>query len=90
MYEISKTGQFKKDFKLIMKRGYDIEKLESVLEILLTGQKLPAQYFEHSLSGSYKSTIDCHIEPDWLLLFRRNDKDKVITLVRTGTHSDLF
>ncbi len=90
MYEISRTGQFKKDFKLIVKRNLDILKLETVLKLLLTGDKLPARYKEHNLKGNYIYCIDCHIEPDWILIFKRDRSEKVITLIRTGTHSDLF
>ena len=90
MYEISKTGQFKKDFKLALKRNYDISKLETLLNLLILGEKLPAKYKEHPLQSNFKGHFDCHIEPDWLLIFKRNDTDKLITLVRTGTHSDIF
>lgn len=90
MYEISQTGQFKKDFKLIVKRKYDILKLETVLFQLIKGEKLPIKYKEHPLKSNYKGHFDCHIEPDWLLIFKRDDTAKLITLVRTGTHSDIF
>ena len=90
MYSISKTTQFKKDYKLIKRRGYDMGKLTKVFTLLATGEKLPAKYKEHPLRMNYKNHIDCHIEPDWLLIFMRNNAEKQITLVRTGTHSDLF
>jgi mRNA interferase YafQ len=90
MYEISKTGQFKKDFKLIVKRNYDLTKLELLLCLLISGEKLPALYKEHPLKSNFKGHFDCHIEPDWLLIFKRDDNEKLITLVRTGTHSDIF
>jgi len=90
MYEISLTGQFKKDFKLITKRSFDITKLEVVLELLQALDQLPPEYKEHPLRGTYKNHFDCHIDPDWILIFIRNKKEKLITLIRTGTHSDLF
>lgn len=90
MFEIAKTGQFKKDFKLIVKRNYDITKLAKVLNLLITGYPLPKEYDEHPLHGNYKYHYDCHIEPDWLLIYKKDEKTELITLVRTGTHSDLF
>lgn len=90
MLEISKTTQFKKDFKLIVKRNYDIQKLEEVLNLLIKGEILPAKYKEHPLKNRNPVEIDCHIEPDWLLIFRRDFDNELITLVRTGTHSDIF
>lgn len=90
MYELSNTGQFKKDFKLMLKRNYDILKLEKVLNLLQTGKSLPDKYKEHILKGNFKNHFDCHIEPDWILIYKRMDEEKLIILVRTGTHSDLF
>jgi len=90
MYELSKTNQFKKDFKLIEKRNYDISKLETALTMIITGDKLPSKYKEHPLIGNYQNHFECHIQPDWLLIFKRDNSEKLITLVRTGTHSDLF
>lgn len=90
MFEITKTGQFKKDFKLMQKRNYDLSKLESVLNLLITGNKLPAKYKEHPLKNHFKDYLDCHIEPDWLLIFKRDEAKKLIILIRTGTHSDIF
>ncbi len=72
MFEISKTTQFKKDFKLIVKRNYDLQKFEDVLKLLLTGEKLPAKYKEHPLKNRKPIEFDCHIEPDRLLIFTRN------------------
>jgi mRNA interferase YafQ len=90
MYEIKITGQFKKDFKLISRRNYNISKLETLLNLLILGDKLPSKYKEHPLKNNFKNFSDCHIEPDWLLIFKRDDAEKIITLVRTGTHSDIF
>ena len=82
------TTQFKKDFKKIKKRGKEISKLINVIEILLERKNLDAKYQDHPLSGKFKDHRECHIEPDWLLIYRRT-KDELI-LERTGSHSDLF
>lgn len=89
-YEISKTVRFKKDFKLIVKRNYNLTKFETLLNLLISGEELPTKYKEHLLINNFKGHFDCHIEPDWLLIFKRDDNEKLITLVRTGTHSDIF
>ena len=83
------TG-FKKDFKRIVKRGYDIRLLENVIEMLANGQTLPAKYSDHCLSGNYTNYRECHITPDWLLIYRINDSELILFLTRTGSHSDLF
>ncbi|MDP2303232.1 MAG: type II toxin-antitoxin system YafQ family toxin [Ignavibacteria bacterium] len=82
------TSQFKKDFKKISKQDKDISKLEFVIKALLDSQVLELKYKDHSLSGKWKNHRDCHIEPDWLLIFRITS-DSLI-LERTGSHSDLF
>jgi len=89
-YEISKTVRFKKDFKLIVKRNYNLTKFETLLNLLISGEELPTKYKEHLLINNFKGHFDCHIEPDWLLIFKRDDNERLITLVRTGTHSDIF
>jgi mRNA interferase YafQ len=89
-YEILRTTQFKKDYKLAIKRGCDINKLMKVITILATGEQLPAEYRDHSLSGNYSGYRECHIQPDWLLVYKVVEKQLVLTLYRTGTHSDLF
>ena len=82
------TTQFKKDFKKISKQGKDLSKLELVINLLLTNNILEPKYKDHSLSGNWKKHRDCHIEPDWLLIYRIIS-DSLI-LERTGSHSDLF
>ena len=82
------TTQFKKDFKKISKQGKDLSKLELVINLLLTNNILEPKYKDHSLSGKWKNHRDCHIEPDWLLIYRITS-DSLI-LERTGSHSDLF
>lgn len=90
MYDIVYSSQFKKKLKLCAKRGLDMHKLQHVLEILSTGAMLPAQYRQHKLSGNFAGCWECHIQPDWLLLWQQNDTELVLLLVDTGTHSDIF
>lgn len=89
-YEIQRTSQFKKDYKLAVKRGCDIEKLQKVVMILASGETLPEEYRDHPLRGNYSGYRECHIEPDWLLVYKITENVLVLTLYRTGTHSDLF
>lgn len=89
-YEIVQTGRFKKDLKLAKKRGYDLSLIGSVVDTLAAGHKLPEKYKDHSLSGAYKGCRECHITPDWLLIYELSDKELILYLTRTGTHSDLF
>ena len=80
--------KFEKDFKRILKRGHDITKLEKVVDTLVQGKKLDKKYLDHALSGKYADCRECHIEPDWLLIYLI-DKEEIV-FVRTGSHSDLF
>lgn len=89
-YEIQRTSQFKKDYKLAVKRGCDIDKLQKVVMILASGETLPDEYRDHPLRGNYSGYRECHIEPDWLLVYKITENVLVLTLYRTGTHSDLF
>lgn len=82
------TNQFRKDVKLLKKRNKDSEKLQDVLSKLIDGISLPSKFKDHKLVGNYASRRECHIEPDWLLIYKI-DKDTII-FERTGTHSDLF
>jgi mRNA interferase YafQ len=84
------TNQFKKDYKLSVKRGLDIERIDHVIRILANGNPLPVEYKDHPLSGNWKGHRECHIQPDWLLIYRMEDDILILTLSRTGTHSDLF
>ena len=90
MLTIRYTSRFKKDYKTIKKRGYDIGLLVVVLDILSSGQPLPPQYVDHPLIGDYKGHRECHITLDWLLIYKINDGELILELTRTGTHSDLF
>lgn len=81
---------FKKDFKRIKKRGYDISRLEKIVELLANEVPLPEQFKDHNLSGNYNGFRKCHIAPDWLLIYQVNNNELVLVLSRTGSHSDLF
>lgn len=92
MLKLEFTTQFKKDFKLIKKRGYDINKFFEVVDLLQRQEKLPLKYRDHQLTNSkeYKDVRECHIEPDWLLVYKIKEEVLILELSRTGTHSDLF
>ena len=89
-YEVRFTNQFKKDLKLAQKRGKDIEKLFSVVNILASGKALAPKFRDHDLSGDYKGCRECHIEPDWLLIYEINNGLLILVLNRIGSHSELF
>ncbi|WP_419670104.1 type II toxin-antitoxin system YafQ family toxin [Anaerovibrio lipolyticus] len=84
------TGQFKKDYKLAMKRHLDINLLDDVIRKLANSEKLDDKYKDHELSGNWAGHRECHILPDWLLIYRIDEDVITLTLTRTGTHSDLF
>lgn len=90
IFKIEVTRQFLKDLKLARKRNFDESKLNEVIEILTKGENLPLKNHDHSLSGNYAGYRECHISPNWLLIYKRQEILKIISLVRTGTHSDLF
>lgn len=90
MLDIRYSTKFKKDYKAIMKRGYNPKLLEIVLDLLCIEQVLPPQYRDHPLSGNYEGHRECHITPDWLLIYKIEKSILTLTLTRTGTHSDLF
>lgn len=89
-YEVKYTSQFKKDLKLAKKQNRDLDKLFDVINILADGGTLDARYRDHDLSGDYKGTRECHIEPDWLLIYEIRENVLVLMLYRLGTHSELF
>lgn len=89
-YTVKTTTLFKKDFKLAMKCGLNVELLENVIALLAMGEPLPAKNKDHALTGNWVGHRECHILPDWLLVYRIEDNILVLTLARTGTHSDLF
>ena len=89
-YSIEYAGKIKKDIKLAQKRNLDIALFKEVVILLEKHGTLPAKYKPHKLTGNYKGYWECHIQPDWLLVWEQNETIKLITLTRTGTHSDLF
>ncbi len=89
-YDLVLSGRFKKDLKKSIKRNVDISELNTVVEILLAGEKLPERFQDHGLSGNWTGHRECHIKPDWLLVYYIQDDMSVLTLTRTGTHSDLY
>lgn len=88
MLQVVTTKQFEKDIKLARKRGKDLRKIHTIIELLLKNKNLPEKYCDHKLSGNYTNRRECHIEPDWLLIYKPRANE--IVLERTGTHSDLF
>ncbi len=90
LLEVRYTKKFNKDSKLIVKRGYNIQKLKNVILMLQRGEPLPQQYQDHALVGNYVGYRECHIEPDWLLVYKIENDTLTLVLLRTGTHSDLF
>ena len=90
MYEVKFTSQFKKDLKLAKKQQKSLDKLFEVIDILSNGNPLDAKYHVHELTGNYKGTRECHIEPDWLLIYELRDDVLVLMLYRLGSHSELF
>lgn len=90
MYNLRFTNKMQRNIKLMKKRGKDLEKLKVVLKLLQQGQELPAKYKDHALSGDYIGCRECHIEPDWLLVYEILNNELLILLLTTGTHSDLF
>ena len=89
-YEIRRTSLFKKDYKAMVRRGAEIRLLHEVVDLLRQGLPLPERCRDHALSGNYANHRECHIKPDWLLIYYISGKVLVLTLTRTGSHSDLF
>lgn len=89
-YEIKNTTQFKKDYKLAKRRGLNITLLKEIITKLANGEILEEKYRDHALSGNWNGYRECHIQPNWLLIYRIDENVLVLTLTRTGTHSDLF
>ena len=90
MYNLEQTGRFKKDVKLAKKRGLNMQLLDTIVTSLVIKGKLSPINKPHLLKGNYMGLWECHIQPDWLLVWEQNETIKLITLLRTGTHSDLF
>lgn len=89
-YEIKFTTRFKKDYKIVQKRNLDINLLHELISLLASGNPLPERYKDHALIGNYQGARECHIKPDWLLIYNIYEDILVLELMRTGTHSDLF
>ena len=89
-YIVDFTTQFKKDIKLAKKQVKDTDKIFEVVEKLANDEVLEAKYKDHCLTGDYKDCRECHIEPDWLLIYKKYESELILMLVRTGSHSDLF
>ena len=92
MLKLEFQGQFKKDYKLAVKRGFDVKLLQEVITMLAEEKPLPDKYKDHALNDSkdYKGMRECHIQPDWLLVYKIYKDTLILQLIRTGTHSDLF
>ena len=92
MLKVEFTEQFKRDYKLAVKRGFDPKELEQVVSLLINEQPLPVKYRDHALTNSrdFKDMRECHIQPDWLLIYKVVKETLILRLIRTGTHSDLF
>lgn len=91
-YSVIFTSNFKRDYKLAQKRGYEIELLKEIITKLANGEQLPERNRDHALTGNYKGCRECHIKPDWLLIYQIEDEELILYLylTRTGTHADLF
>ena len=90
MYRVKITGAFKKSYKLMIKRGLDISVLDEVIDTLRLGKQLDEKYHDHMLTGKYIGFRECHIKPDWLLVYLIEDDILTLTLVDTGSHADIF
>ena len=90
MYNLRFTNKIQRNIKLMKKRGKDLDKLTVVLKLLQNGEELPSKYKDHALAGNYIGCRECHIEPDWLLVYEIINEELIILLLTTGSHSDLF
>ncbi len=90
MYSIKPTTKFQKDLKRIKRRGYDLSLLTDIIKKLANGEALPEKNKDHTLGGNYQSCRECHITPDWLLIYQIHEETLILYLTRTGSHSDLF
>jgi len=90
MYTVKATTRFQKDVKLAAKRGYQIDLLTTVIKRLSKGEQLSESHRDHPLKGNYTGSRECHITPDWLLIYEISEEELILYLTRTGTHSDLF
>jgi len=89
-YKVSVTSSFKKDFKRCIKRGMDMSLITKAMDLLADNGSLPDEYYPHRLKGDRKGQWECHIQPDWLMVWEQNDNLLTLLFIETGTHSDLF
>ncbi len=90
MYKVVPSRKFRKDYRLTVRRGYNIYLLEEVVNKLSAGETLERKYKDHGLSGNFEGARECHITPDWLLVYEIDGDELALLLLRTGTHSDIF
>ena len=90
MLKVVRSNRFERDVKRAVKRNLDISKLAKVIDMLAEQKELPAKYKDHALTGNWKGCRDCHIEPDWVLIYKINHNKLLLNLLRTGTHSDIL
>lgn len=90
MLQLTTTGKFRRDYKRLKKRGYDLSLLEEVIDTLLREEPLDASRRDHGLVGDYTGFRECHVQPDWLLVYSVDGERLILTAARTGSHSDLF
>lgn len=89
MLEVVTSGLFRKQLKRCRRRGWDLDRLAEVVEMLQSGEKLPSSYRDHALTGNRKGLRDCHIQPDWVLIYEIREAEVVLLLLETGSHADL-
>ncbi len=90
MYELRPTARFQKDLKRLKKRGYNLDLLTAILRKLANDEPLPPKNRDHDLTGNFVGCRECHITPDWLLIYEKVEEELILYLTRTGSHSDLF
>ena len=89
-YTVKISNRFRKQFRLCVKRGIDMNLINEAMRLLAANGSLPAQYRPHKLSGKFQGVWECHIQPDWLMTWEQNDMELTLLFLQTGTHSDLF
>lgn len=89
-YTVRASSKFKKDLKIIQRRGYDMDLLTEIIKKLVNGEALPQKNKDHKLTGNFIGCRECHITPDWLLIYEIYEGELILYLTRTGSHSDLF
>jgi mRNA interferase YafQ len=90
MFELKLSSGYRRDLRRVLRRGYDPKALDKVIGLLLAGKPLPAEYRDHALQGALRKFRECHITGDWLLIYEKDGANLILTLMRTGTHSDLL